>query len=137
MYPPDTAKLVYSDLEFGKGNLLTGIASRLSQLGGERVDAREFDLSTLADHLKFNICVVDDQRKTVIEGRNLKDLRAGLIHRAQAAFASAEKSAAVSGPSPEEVKWTRGIQGLGLVRHSVPHRNHTRGYAPAFISRPT
>ena len=104
---PDTAKLVYSDLEFGKGNLLTGIASRLSQLGGERVDAREFDLSTLADHLKFNICVVDDQRKTVIEGRNLKDLRAGLIHRAQAAFASAEKSAAVSGPSPEEVKWTR------------------------------
>jgi len=104
---PDTAKLVYSDLEFGKGDLLTGIASRLSQLGGERVDAREFDLSTLADHLKFNICVVDDQRKTVIEGRNLKDLRAGLIHRAQAAFASAEKSAAVSGPSPEEAKWTR------------------------------
>jgi ATP-dependent helicase HrpA len=44
---PDTAKLVASDLEFGKGDLLTGVATRLSQLGGERFDAREFDLSTL------------------------------------------------------------------------------------------
>ena len=104
---PDTAKLVYSDLEFGKGDLLTGVASRLSQLGGERFDSREFDLSTLADHLKFNICVVDDQRKKVIEGRDLKDLRADLIRRAQVAVASAEKSAAVSGPSPDEAKWTR------------------------------
>ena len=104
---PDTAKLVYSDLEFGKGDLLTGVASRLSQLGGERFDSREFDLSTIADHLKFNICVVDDQRKKIIEGRELKDLRATLIQRSQAAFASAEKSAAVSGPSPEEAKWTR------------------------------
>ena len=104
---PDTAKLVYSDLEFGKGDLLTGVASRLSQLGGERFDSREFDLSTLADHLKFNICVVDDQRKKVIEGRDLKELRAALIKRAQVAVASAEKSAAVSGPSPDEAKWTR------------------------------
>jgi ATP-dependent helicase HrpA len=76
---PDTAKLVASDLEFGKGDLLTGVASRLSQLGGERFDSREFDLSTLADHLKFNICVVDDQRKTIIEGRDLKELRTELI----------------------------------------------------------
>ena len=104
---PDTAKLVYADLEFGKGDLLTGVATRLSQLGGERFDSREFDLSTIADHLKFNICVVDDQRKKIIEGRDLKDLRATLIQRSQAAFASAEKSAAVSGPSPEEAKWTR------------------------------
>ncbi len=104
---PDTAKLVYADLEFGKGDLLTGVASRLSQLSGERVDSREFDLSTLDDHLKFNICVVDDQRRAVIEGRDLKNLRAALIQRSQAAFASAEKSAAVSGPSPEEAKWMR------------------------------
>ncbi len=105
---PDTAKLVYSDLEFGKGDLLTGVASRLSQLCGERFDSREFDLSTIDDHLKFNICVVDDQRKKVIEGRSLKDLRAALIKKAQAAVATAEKTAAVSGPTPEEAQWTRG-----------------------------
>jgi len=101
---PDTAKLVFSDLEFARGDLLTGVASRLSQLGGERFDSREFDLSTLADHLKFNIRVVDDQRKTVIEGRDLKALRAELIQRTQAALASAEKSVAASGPPPEKTQ---------------------------------
>jgi ATP-dependent helicase HrpA len=104
---PDTAKLVFSDLEFGRGDLLTGVASRLSQLGGERFDSREFDLSTLADHLKFNIRVVDDQRKTVIEGRDLKVLRTELIQRTQAALATAEKTVAVSGPPPEEAQWQR------------------------------
>jgi ATP-dependent helicase HrpA len=104
---PETAKLVASDIEFGKGDLLTGVASRLSQLGGERFDSREFDLSTLDDHLKFNILVVDDQRKKIIEGRDLKELRQTLIQRANAAVASAEKAAAVSGPSPEEAKWMR------------------------------
>lgn len=104
---PDTARLVCSDLEFGKGDLLTGVASRLSQLGGERFDSREFDVSTIADHLKFNICVVDDQRKTIIEGRDLKILRSELIKRAQVAVASAEKSAAASGATPEEAIWTR------------------------------
>jgi len=104
---PDTAKLVFSDLEFGKGDLLTGVASRLSQLGGERFDSREFDLSALDDHLKFNICLVDDERKRVIEGRDLKELRATLIRKANAAVASAEKSAAVSGPTPEEAPWQK------------------------------
>ena len=83
------------------------MASRLSQLGGERFDSREFDLNTLADHLKFNICVVNDQRTTIIEGRDLKELRTELIRRSQAAVASAEKSAAASGPTPEEAKWLR------------------------------
>ncbi len=90
---PDTAKLVYSDLEFGKGDLLISVASRLSQLGGERFDSREFDLSTLDDHLKFNICVVDDQRKRIVEGRDLKELRATLIRKAQAAMASTATAA--------------------------------------------
>ncbi len=88
---PETAKLVASDLEFGKGDLLTGVATRLSQLSGERFDAREFDLSTIEDHLKFNILVVDDQRKKIIEGRDVKQLRTELLQRAQAASTPAEK----------------------------------------------
>jgi ATP-dependent helicase HrpA len=105
---PDTAKLVASDLEFGKGDLLTGTAARLSQLGGERFDAREFDLSTLDDHLKFNICVVDDQRKTLVEGRDLKSLRETLIQRSQAAVGASSKAQSGNEVSAEEAKWTRG-----------------------------
>ncbi len=104
---PDTAKLVASDLEFGRGDLLTGVATRLSQLGGERFDSREFDLNTLDDHLKFNVLVVDDQRKKIIEGRDLKDLRATLIQRSQAAVATTTKAMVAAGPSPEEALWTR------------------------------
>lgn len=104
---PETAKLVASDLDFGKGDLLTGVASRLSQLGGERFDSREFDLSSLDEHLRFNILVVNDERRKVIEGRDLKALRAALIEKAHAAIATAEKNAAVSGPTPEEAKWSR------------------------------
>ena len=79
----------------------------MSQLGGERFDSREFDLSTLDDHLRFNVRVVDDAHKTVIEGRDLKALRATLLQKAQSAFDSADKSVAVSGPSPEEAQWQR------------------------------
>lgn len=104
---PDTAKLVYADLEFGRGDLLTGVATRLSQLGGERFDPREFDLSTIDDHLKFNVCVVDDQRKKIIEGRDLKSIRSTLIEQAQAGIALADKKTTSSGPSAEEAQWQR------------------------------
>jgi ATP-dependent helicase HrpA len=104
---PETANLVASDLEFGKGDLLNGVASRLSQLGGERFDAREFDLSTLDDHLKFNILVVDDQRRKIIEGRDLKDLQTTLLQQANAATTTADKTLFRSEPTPQEAQWAR------------------------------
>ena len=103
---PETAKLVASDLDFARGDLLSGMAARLSQLGGERFDSREFDLSSIDDHLKFNVRVVDDQRRTVIEGRDLKELRATLIRQTQVAFSEPQQKAA-AGPSPEEAQWQR------------------------------
>lgn len=104
---PESAKLVASDLEFGRGDFLHSVATRLSQLAGERFDSREFDLSSLSEHLKFNIRIVDDQHRVILEGRNLKTLREQLIQRERAAMTAAEKQAAVTGPSPEEAQWMR------------------------------
>ncbi|MFN9719228.1 MAG: ATP-dependent RNA helicase HrpA, partial [Planctomycetota bacterium] len=105
---PETAKLVASDLEFGRGDLLNGVATRLSQLSGERFDSREFDLSMIEDHLKFNILVVDDERTKIMEGRDVKQLRTDLLRRAQTASTPAEKATFQGEPAPEDAKWTRG-----------------------------
>ncbi len=60
---PDTAAVVTQQLGFGKGDLLVELARRLSHLSGTRVDPAEFDVSSLPDHLRFNIRLVDDQER--------------------------------------------------------------------------
>ena len=104
---PESAKLVASDLEFARGDFLNSVATRLSQLAGERIDSREFDCGSLEDHLKFNIRVLDEQRRVMIEGRDLKQLRVTLAERARAAAATADRKAATSGPTAEEAQWLR------------------------------
>ncbi len=104
---PESAKLVASDLEFGRGDFLNSVAVRLSQLAGERIDHREFDCGSLEDHLKFNVRVLDEQRRVLIEGRDLKQIRVTLAERARAAATAADKKAAVSGPTAEEAQWLR------------------------------
>jgi ATP-dependent helicase HrpA len=97
---PDTAKLVASELTFGKGDLHSATAQKLSQLCGEPFDAREFDTSTLPDHLRFNIRVIRNEGDVVTEGRDLQALRLALITKH-------EQAATVAGPSPEEQQWHR------------------------------
>ena len=104
---PDSARLVASDLEFARGDFLHSVAVRLSQLSGERIAAQDFDAGQIPDHLKFNIRVLDDQRRILIEGRDLKQLRATLAEKAAAAATEADRRAAAVGPTPEEAQWLR------------------------------
>ena len=97
---PDTAKLVTSELSFGKNDLLTAVASSLSLLSGEKLDARSFDTTNLPEHLMFNIRVVSDAGKVLAEGRNLRLLRDNLLAKHQ-------QVAAAKGPAPEEQQWHR------------------------------
>ena len=97
---PDTAKLITSDLDFGKGDLLTAVAARLSQLCGEKFDGRSFEASSLTQHLLFNIRVVSDAGKILAEGRDVRKLRDSLI-------AKHKEVAVARGPSPEEQQWHR------------------------------
>jgi len=104
---PDSARLVASDLEFARGDFLHSVAVRLGQLSGERISAQDFDASQIPDHLKFNIRVLDDQKKTLIEGRDLKLLRATLAERVTRAASEADRRAAAVGPTAEESQWLR------------------------------
>lgn len=97
---PETAKLVTNDLDFGKGDLLTAAAQRLSQLAGEPIVDRDFETASLPDHLRFNIQVLSNEGKVVAEGRDLSQLRQSLITKHQA-------SVTIAGPAPEEQQWHR------------------------------
>ncbi len=81
---PETATKVTTELDFGRGDLLTSLAARLSIYCGQKIDPKEFDVTSLPDHLRFNIRIVNDERKTVLEGRSLKDVRNQLLAQAQA-----------------------------------------------------
>ena len=105
---PESARQATAALEFGQGDFLLSLAQRLTQLAGERIDPREFDQSAIPDHLKFNIRVLDPAGKKILEGRELKQLRAALAERARAAALRADERASVHGPAPEEAQWMRG-----------------------------
>lgn len=97
---PDTAAQVANQLPFGKGDLLVATARALSQIAGESVDPGQFDLSSLSDHLKFNIRVITDDGRIVGEGRDLQQLRISLAKRH-------EPGATSQKPAPEELQWHR------------------------------
>ncbi|MBL8815773.1 MAG: ATP-dependent RNA helicase HrpA [Planctomyces sp.] len=114
---PETATKVTAELDFGRGDLLTSLAARLSIFSGQKIDPREFDVSSLPDHLRFNIRIVDDDRKTVLEGRSLKDVRNQLLAQAQALLQAGSSAVGSSQPgsrtaatpaiAPEEQQWQR------------------------------
>ncbi|MEZ6059214.1 MAG: DUF3418 domain-containing protein [Planctomycetaceae bacterium] len=97
---PDTAKKVCGYLKFGTGNLLTTVADLLSRIAGERIDPNSFDLSSLPDHLRFNINVISTDRKPLAEGRSVDAVRQQLAQKVHTVTTQ-------TGPSPEEVRWHR------------------------------
>ena len=130
---PDSARQAAAALEFGHGDFLLGVAQRLTQLSGERVNPREFDLTAIPDHLKFNIRILDPAGKKILEGRDLKQLRMALAERARAAASAADQKAAAHGPAPEEAQWMRtGFKAwdfgdvpeqISIVRAGIPLRS--------------
>ncbi|MBM79322.1 MAG: ATP-dependent RNA helicase HrpA [Planctomycetaceae bacterium] len=86
---PENAKRVFEELEFGDGDFLSAVASRLSQIAGEVITANDFDGNKLPNHLKMNVRVVDGDGKTLANGRNVQALRGELGTKAAAAVADA------------------------------------------------
>lgn len=130
---PDSARQAAAALEFGRGDFLLSVAQQLTQLSGERVNPREFDVAAIPDHLKFNIRVLDPAGKKILEGRDLKQLRMALAERARTAAAAADQKAAAHGPAPEEAQWMRtGFKSwdfgnlpeqISIVRAGIPLRS--------------
>ncbi|MCA9061030.1 MAG: DUF3418 domain-containing protein, partial [Planctomycetaceae bacterium] len=72
---PDSAAEVFRSITFGQGDLLNAVAAKLSALSGETIDPRLFDVTSLPDHLRFNIRVVGHDGRVLTEGRDPQQLQ--------------------------------------------------------------
>ena len=85
---PDTTKEVLKQIKFGEGNVTDAMATILSKLSGQRVNAEDFREDDLPTHLRINIKVVGAQGKQLAVGRDVDELRNKLGAKASASFSA-------------------------------------------------
>lgn len=95
---PEFAEGAVETLAFGEGSLSRALAGYLSRVGGTTVSPTDFNPGALGEHLHLRLHVVDDEGRTVAEGRDLEALRAQLGRRASSALESVPMEAVASGP---------------------------------------
>jgi ATP-dependent helicase HrpA len=89
---PEVAKRVAKQLHFAKSSFLLEVARALSKEAGEPIAPEQFDLERLPNHLVLNVRVVDEQGKTLAEGRDLEKLREQIGEKSAAAPVTLDKS---------------------------------------------
>jgi ATP-dependent helicase HrpA len=88
---PDVARAVLAELPERDEPLLLALSRELRRLTGITVPQDAWQPDQVPDHLKINFRVVDEQRKTVAEGRNLAELRQTLRPKTKSVLAEAAK----------------------------------------------
>jgi ATP-dependent helicase HrpA len=72
---PDIARKIAAELTFAKGSLHVQVAAAISRAADEPITPEMFDVERLPPHLRMSVRVVDEQGKTLSEGRDLAALR--------------------------------------------------------------
>lgn len=93
--------------------LPTALARGLHRMTGVRMEAEDFDLAKVPDHLKITFRVIDERKRKIAEDKDLEALRLKLKPKTQAAITKAfEKAAESSGGGLEQrsglTQWTIG-----------------------------
>ncbi|GAA0467912.1 ATP-dependent RNA helicase HrpA [Streptomyces olivaceiscleroticus] len=121
-----------------QGALTTSLAAGLQRMVGVPVEAADFDLSKVPDHLKITFRVVDERRRKLAEAKDLEALRLKLKPKTREAISkafeqAAQKQAAQQGGRPGKEGAAAGPAGLeqrtGLTSWTLgtlPHTFETR-----------
>jgi ATP-dependent helicase HrpA len=88
---PDVARAVLAGLPETDEPLLVALGRELRRLTGVTVPLDAWQPDQVPEHLRINFRVVDEQRRTVAEGRDLASLRQELRPRTRSALARAAK----------------------------------------------
>ncbi|MEU7136676.1 ATP-dependent RNA helicase HrpA [Streptomyces sp. NPDC046261] len=94
--------------------LTTALARGLHRMTAVRVEAEDFDLAKVPDHLKITFRVIDERKRKIAEDKDLEALRLRLKPKTRAAITKAFEKAAEStgGAGPEQrsglTQWTVG-----------------------------
>ncbi|WGW10750.1 ATP-dependent RNA helicase HrpA [Saxibacter everestensis] len=123
---PDVAGKVLETLEPYVGDIRVALAAELGRLSGIQLEAEDFDLSKVPDHLLLTFRVVDDRKKKLRESKDLGTLRAGLAPAVQVSISRAATGLEKSGLT----SWDFGE--LPAEFDSNSHGRRVRGY-PALM----
>ncbi|TGG95553.1 ATP-dependent RNA helicase HrpA [Natronospirillum operosum] len=77
---PDTVRKALEGVEADDVGLTEVLSQRLLRLKGVRIQPEDWRRDHLEPHLQFNVRVVDEDGKTLAEGRDLDRLRAEVAH---------------------------------------------------------
>jgi ATP-dependent helicase HrpA len=75
---PDAAREAASRMTFGHGRFLPTVAHALSEVAGVAIAPELLRTELLPEHLQANVRVVDEEGKSIAEGRDLMQIRAEL-----------------------------------------------------------
>lgn len=125
---PDTVKQALQQVNTPLEQPLTEVlAYQLKRLRGVLIQPEDWNVSQLPEHLQVNIRVVDDQGKTLVEGRDLEALRSAVRAPVKAAA-----KASVLHPNEPITHWPD----AGLpATHSLQQGGMTVTVFPALVDR--
>ncbi len=83
---PDYAKRAVDGLDYDGRTLTEALAERLFRQTGVRVSPENFDTTSIDQHLRMNIKLLDDKGRVVASGRNLAEMREAHDADAKAGF---------------------------------------------------
>jgi ATP-dependent helicase HrpA len=75
---PDYARACYQAMKPFELSMLDTMCKQLLRMSGVRISADDFELTQLAEHLKMNFKIEDDQGRLVAQGRDLEALKGQL-----------------------------------------------------------
>jgi len=82
----DFARAALEAMEFGRGSLVTTLATELTRIGGLAIEPGDFQLERIEPHLRCNLRVKSEGGQTLAESRDLEALQADLGERARTEF---------------------------------------------------
>lgn len=86
---PDFAAAVLDSINYRQGNLFQVLAHQLQRMMGSPFPPNELSEDKLADHLRMNIRVMDENTKLIAQSRNLSELKEQFSDHATDSFSIA------------------------------------------------
>ncbi|MFI6581648.1 ATP-dependent RNA helicase HrpA [Embleya sp. NPDC050493] len=86
---PDYARAILARIPARRGSLVDVLERELSRMAGMPVKRETWDLAKVPDHLRMTFRVLDDDRRTLAEGKDLEALKLKLRDRMRAAVSEA------------------------------------------------
>ncbi len=113
---PNTADSLYDELEKNhQQGLLNQLCQALQRRGVLGVKPEDFNPSAIDRYLQPQICVVDDKKRVIEKGRDLKALQQRHASKTSQALSSSQDTQGVHTSFPEHFRFSKNRHSAGIV----------------------